>query len=190
MLALIDHIEALVPVSDALEHRLRSIVETKVIKKGKYLHKPGRVCECTYFIVSGLLRIYYKKDEKEITDNFCAENEWITSVYSFMKHVPDNFFIESLEDSTLLAIDMEQLEKCFQDFPEMERFGRMLVSKYFVEQSERIIAMQFTSANDRYQYFCKAAPNKLARVPLGMLASYLGMTQETLSRIRARKNIF
>ncbi|WP_051285031.1 hypothetical protein [Aequorivita capsosiphonis] len=72
----------------------------------------------------------------------------------------------------------------------MERFGRMLISKYFLEQSERIISLQFNSASERYQFFEKTSKNKLQRVPLGMLASHLGMTQETLSRVRARKSTF
>ncbi len=67
----------------------------------------------------------------------------------------------------------------------MERFGRILVSKYFLEQSERIISLQFNSAKERYHFFEQTFKNKLHRVPLGMLASHLGMTQETLSRIRS-----
>ena len=136
------------------------------------------------------MRIFYKKEEKEITDNFSAENEWITSIYSFMKNVPDNCYIETLEQSELIAINVLELEKCFQDFPEMERFGRILISNYFLQQSERIISMQFHTAKERYQFFYQTSKNKLSRVPLGMLASHLGMTQETLSRVRAEKDVF
>ncbi len=73
---------------------------------------------------------------------------------------------------------------------EMERFGRMLISKYFIEQSERIISLQFNSAKARYQFFEQTSKNKLIRVPLGMLASHLGMTQETLSRVRSSSDTF
>ncbi|MET1259876.1 Crp/Fnr family transcriptional regulator [Flagellimonas sp. DF-77] len=187
---LIRHIEKFIPVSDALQTRLKEISIPKTIEKGKFLHRPKRVCENTYFIASGLLRIFYRKGEKEITDNFAAENEWITSIYSFMKNVPDNCYIETLETSELIGIGIKDLEKCFQDFPEMERFGRILISNYFVEQSERIISLQFHSAKERYQFFRNTSKNKLSRVPLGMLASHLGMTQETLSRVRAQKDVF
>lgn len=184
--ALIAHIERFITVPDVLRDRLLAISEIRTLKKGVYLHKPNRVCKHTYFICSGLLRVYYRKDEKEITDNFAAEGEWITSIYSFMKNVPDNCYIQSLEPSVLVGIALDKLEQCFLDFPSMERFGRILISHYFLQQSERILSMQFQSAGERYHYFVTTSGNKLNRVPLGMLASYLGMTQETLSRVRAR----
>ena len=187
---LIDHIKKFIPISEKLTQRLVEISELKIIDKGKYLHRPNRVCNQTYFINSGLLRIFYKKGEKEVTDNFSAEGEWITSIYSFMKNVPDNCYIETIEKSELVAINIFELEQCFEDFPEMEKFGRMLISKYFMEQSERIISLQFHTAKERYDFFRKVAKNKIVRVPLGMLASHLGITQETLSRIRAEKTAF
>lgn len=132
-----------------------------------------------------MIRTYYLKNDKEITDNFSAENEWITSIYSFFNNIPDFFYIQTLEETELVKVSILDLEQCFEDFTEMERFGRMLISKYFMEQSERIISLQFNTAKERYRFFEKTSMNKLARVPLGMLASHLGMTQETLSRVRS-----
>jgi len=170
-----------------LEKRLETICEIEVLPKSHFLHKPNRTCSNTYFINKGLARIYYKKENKEITHNFSAENEWITSIYSFLQNIPDHFYIETLEETELVRMSLNDLETCFKDFPEMERFGRMLMSKYFLEQSERIISLQFNSAKERYRFFERTSKNKLARVPLGMLASHLGMTQETLSRVRSLK---
>jgi CRP/FNR family transcriptional regulator, anaerobic regulatory protein len=187
---LLGHIQKFISVSTALENRLNKISTPKTIEKGKFLHRPNQICQETYFISNGLLRVFYKKGAKEVTDNFAAEGEWITSIYSFMRNVPDNCFIETLEKSDLVSIKIDDLENCFTDFPEMERFGRILISNYFMEQSERIISMQFHTAQERYQFFEKTSRHKLPRVPLGMLASHLGMTQETLSRIRATKGTF
>ena len=184
---LIKHINRFVPVSDQLRERLIIISELKTIDKGRFLHRPYRICNYTYFIISGLVRLYYKKKEKEITDKFSAEGDWITSVQSFMKNVPDYFYIETLEKSELIAININDLQKCFKDFPEMEKFGRIVMSTYYVEQSERIISLRFHSAKERYEYFCKMSKIKTSRLSLGMLASHLGITQETLSRIRAEK---
>ena len=161
-----------------------------MLPKNHFLHKPKQTCSNTYFINKGFARIYYKKGDKEITDNFSAENEWITSIYSFLQNIPDHFYIQTLEETEVVKISLVNLEKCFIDFPEMERFGRILISKYFLEQSERIISYQFNSAIERYQFFERTQKNKLQRVPLGMLASHLGMTQETLSRVRSIKSAF
>lgn len=161
-----------------------------IFPKSHFLHKPNRICSNTYFINKGLARIYYKKGDKEITDNFSAENEWITSIYSFLQNIPDHFHIQTLEETELVRFSLTDLEKCFKDFPEMERFGRMLISEYFLKQSESIISLRFNTAKERYHFFERTANNKLPRVPLGMLASHLGMTQETLSRVRAGKPTF
>jgi len=182
---LINHISNFIPVSIQLKKRIESIGKIQNFPKNHFLHKPNKTCLHTYFINSGLIRIYYQKDDKEITDNFSVENEWITSIYSFLQNIPDYFHIQTLEETEVIRISLNDLEDCFKDFPEMERFGRMLISKYFLEQSERIISLQFNSAKERYQFFERNSKNKLSRVPLGMLASYLGMTQETLSRVRS-----
>lgn len=187
---LLTHLRSYIPVSIDLENRINEISKLVSLEKGKFLHKPFKVCNHTYFINAGLLRVYYKKGDKEITDTFSSEGEWITSIHSFMKNVPDNFYIQTLEKSELISINILQLEKCFSDFPEMEHFGRILMSKYFVEQSERIISLQFNSAKERYEFFLKTGKNKIQRVPLSMIASHLGMTQETLSRVRAEKSSF
>lgn len=188
--ALVNHIGHFVEVSEALRDRLEKISKVYMIEKGKFLHKPHKICDTTYFIESGLLRVFYKTQEKEITDSFSAEGEWITSVYSFLKNIPDHFYIQSLEPSKLIGIKIKDLEQCFVDFAEMERFGRQLMSIYYLQLSEEIVSLKFHSAKEKYEFFLKNSKNKASRIPLGMLASYIGISQETLSRIRAEKTPF
>lgn len=184
---LLEHIEIFTSIEDDLKERIQKISSIKKISKGDFLHKPGRVCDRTYFITKGLLRTYYEKDGKEVTDNFSAEGEWITSIYSFLQNVPDRFHIQAIEDSDLIVIKLEDLEKCFHDFHAMETFGRILMTRYFLSKSEKAISLQFFSAREKYQYFLKTEKHKVNRIPLGMVASYLGITQETLSRVRAER---
>lgn len=185
---LIAHINHFIPVSDGLKERLQDMSEVQVLPKDYFLYKPNKVWRNTFFINKGIIRSFHLKDDKEITDSFWAENEWITSTSSFLENIPDLFYIKTVEQCEVLKFSLKDLEKCLSDFPEMERFGRMLVSKRVKEQSERLVLFRSYSARERYQFFEETAKNKLYRIPLGMLASYLGMTQETLSRIRSRKN--
>lgn len=160
--------------------------EEQVLPKDYFLHKPNKIWRNTYFINKGVIRSFHLKNDKEITDNIWAENEWITSTSSFLEHIPGLFYIKTVEETEVLKFSLTDLEKCLLNFPEMERFGRMLVSKKVKEQSERLVLMRSHSAQERYRFFEETAKNKLHRIPLGMLASYLGMTQETLSRIRSQ----
>jgi CRP/FNR family transcriptional regulator, anaerobic regulatory protein len=97
---LLPHLEKFIPVSDDLKARIDQISMPLHLVKGTYLHKPNRICATTYFIHSGLVRIYYKKGEKEVTDNFAGEGEWRTSIYSFLKNTPDNCYIQTLTTSS------------------------------------------------------------------------------------------
>ena len=184
MKELIDHFKRLTKVSDDLEKELiaRSIPIT--VKKGAFLHKAASICKKTYWIQKGLLRTYYLKDGKEITDVFASEGEWITSVQSFIKNEPDQNYLQAIENSEVYALSQDDLMFLFQNFPEMERFGRITMSMNYIRLSEKLESYQFTLAKDKYVHFCKVYDSILHRLPLGMVASYIGITQETLSRIR------
>lgn len=183
---LFQFLQQYIPVPDALRLRLTAVTQVKRFDKLQYLHQPGRVCEHTYFVVDGLLRVYYQQDEKDITTDFAVPGEWMTAVFSFLRAVPDHFHVQALAPTEVIVLSMADLQQCFIDFPVMERYGRMLMSQYYVQQSERMMALQVLPARERYHWFATSYPQLLQQVPLGMIASYLGITQETLSRIRAR----
>ncbi len=181
---LIEHFKRLTKVSADLEKELISKSIPITVNKGAFLHKAASICKRTYWIRKGLLRTYYLKDGKEITDVFASEGEWITSVQSFIKDEPDQCYIQAIENSEVYALSSDDLMFLFGNFHEMERFGRISMSIYYIRLSEKLESYQFTSAKDKYVHFCKVYDSILHRLPLGMVASYIGITQETLSRIR------
>jgi CRP-like cAMP-binding protein len=183
---LIAHMAKLTTMSGELEAEVRARVTFQAIEKGRFLHRAGTTCSRTYFVTQGLVRSYYCKGEKEITDFFAAEGEWITATESFMKSVPDQTYLQALEPSGVCSLSGSDLAYLFAHYPAMERFGRMTISHQFVQQSTRLAALRFSSAKDKYALFCEAHRSVLARLPLGMIASYLGIAPETLSRVRGQ----
>lgn len=179
------HFAQLTEVSPLLAQELRLRIRQQTVGKSEYLHQAGSICNRTYWVQSGLLRLYYLKNGREITDFFSFEGQWITSAYSFMHQVPDQFYLQVIEPSQVYSLTNGDLMWLFEHFPAMERFGRIVITQQFMQQSERLNPLQFSSASERYAHFCQVYKPILPRLPLGMVASYLGITQETLSRIRA-----
>ena len=182
----INYFKRLTQVSKELEQELSSRATLLKVKKGAYLHQAGSICSHSYWIKKGLLRTYYLKEGKEITDVFAAESDTITSAQSFMKQEPDQYFLQAIEAAELYALSFDDLMYLFEHFHEMERFGRITMSMFYVQLSEKLASYQFTSAKGKYEHFCNTYNAILHRLPLGMIASYLGISQETLSRVRSQ----
>ena len=136
---------------------------------------------------TGILRTYFLKDGREVSEFFSSPGEWVNSPKSFMQQVPDIYYIDAIEDTTAYALQVHDLVYLFDHFPEMERYARLSMGSVFGHMMERIASMRFTSAQERYAHFKTYYAAIYPRLPLGMVASYLGITQETLSRIRSSK---
>ena len=147
----------------------------------------NQICKESYFIRKGILRAYFLKDGKEISEFFSSTNEWVNSPKSFMQRIPDIYYIDAIENTTTFALNVNDLVFLFDNFPEMERYARLSMGSVFGHLMERIASMRFTSAKERYLHFMEVYADIYPRIPLGMVASYLGITQETLSRLRAEK---
>ncbi len=147
----------------------------------------NRVCKESYFIQEGILRTFFLKDGKEVSEYFCSINEWVNSPKSFVQRTPDIYYIDAIEETSTLVLQVHDLMFLFDNFPEMERYARLSMGTIFGHLMERITSIRFTSAKERYLHFKKTYADIYPRIPLGMVASYLGITQETLSRIRAEK---
>ena len=164
--------------------RASSIV---TIKKNTDLQPIGHTCKTIYFIKKGVARIYYFKDGIDITERFFFENSIIARVESLFIGKPSRKAIQILEDAEIIAINANQLFKLYDTFPEIERSFRKIFEAAYVDTVNRIEGMQFHSAEERYSALLNQAPNVLRRVPLKYVASYLGITQVSLSRVRGHR---
>jgi len=157
-----------------------------VLAKNDFLVSHGKRCRHLYFLQQGALRGYYSLEGKEITHWFGFENDFVTSFHSFITGQPAVENIQLLQGSILWGISRENLDSLLDRFPEIERLVRIVYENYYIRLEERFINSQFKSAAERYQNLLQQAPHIVERVPLGYIASYLGISQETLSRIRRR----
>jgi CRP-like cAMP-binding protein len=182
---LIKHITHYSPLgTDAME-ALNNCFEKQTLSKNTTLVSEGKICRHLYFLEKGALRGYYNSDGKEITHWFAFENDFVTSFHSFITGEAAVENIQLLEGSILWGISKETVTGLLNRFHEIERLMRIAYEKYYIRLEERFVNSHFKTAKERYQDLLQQSPHILERVPLGHIASYLGISQETLSRIRS-----
>jgi CRP-like cAMP-binding protein len=165
---------------------LQEHFEQIVLAKNKHLVIEGKICRQLYFLEQGALRGYYTFEGKEITHWFAFEQDFVTSFHSFITGQSAVENIQLLEGSILWAISKESLTRLLNQYHELERLLRIAYEKYYIRLEERFVNAQFKTATERYQNLLRQTPHIIERVPLGYIASYLGISQETLSRIPNR----
>jgi CRP-like cAMP-binding protein len=158
------------------------------IEKRKFLLKPGSVADHLYFIVKGVIHGFIKDDGKQITTWINEENEIVGSIRTLGTTDPCREYLQALEDCELVAMPVAFTEYLFEKYPETNFIGRRLWEYNYRGAEERAYICRITSAEKKYKHFLKTQPNLLNRISLKYIASYLGMTLETLSRIRSRQN--
>ncbi|WP_347922780.1 Crp/Fnr family transcriptional regulator [Pontimicrobium sp. SW4] len=179
--------EKYAPLNDDCKSEFATNSRILTLKKGEILVTEGQYSDKAYFIVSGSTRAYYLNDGKDITDWFAFENDFICAINSFFQNIPSPHFIEVLEETILLEISRDDIIKLSDKYHNFERLTNRVATKTMLKLQARIVSMQFQSAEQRYQNILEAYPNITQRVPLTHIASYIGMTLETLSRIRKLK---
>jgi CRP-like cAMP-binding protein len=184
---LISKIQQLTGLSSEAEDWLLNNIKQLTCKKNEIILHEGNICNNLYFVESGLLGGYYIFDNYEICNWISAESDFATSYYSFISRQPSYETIECFENSVIQAISYDCIMDLYKRFPETERAGRLILENYYLRLEERLISIQFKPVRERYDQLGKARPEILKRAPLGRIATYLGMKQETLSRIRAEK---
>ncbi|MBS1652195.1 MAG: Crp/Fnr family transcriptional regulator [Bacteroidetes bacterium] len=187
MLEFLRHIETIYPISSKSEEALVAISKEHEYKKGTNVQDIGHTCKTIYFVKSGVVRVYYYKDAIDITESFEFENAFVARAESLFTGKPSQKAIEAIEDTTMIAIDSYRLFNLFDNHPDLERLFRKIIESSYVSTVQRIESLQFNTAEERYKSLLKASPNVLKRIPLKYIASYLGITQVSLSRIRGAK---
>lgn len=175
------------PLSQELKENLATKIFIRKEAKGTVLISQDRICDQLFFIKKGFLRGFHYHNGKEITAWFGFENDFATSIYSFVSRKPGFENIEVIEDSVLYAISYDDLNDIYHKHPEFNYVGRLLTEKYYIDLMERTLCLQFQSAKESYEQLVENQPYILQRASLGHIASYLGISQETLSRIRTKK---
>jgi len=183
---LIQYLDAIHPLSQHLKDHLSDILKIRELSKKDYLLKTGRICTDICFVEKGLLRCFYLKEEKEVCSWFMKEGDVIISVESFFQQQVSNESIQALEDCTLYYITYSELQHTFTYYPEFNFVGRILTEKYYTLSEQRLYSIRMQRASERYEYLISNFPELIQRVPSKYIASYLSITEETLSRIRSR----
>ncbi|MDP1800347.1 MAG: Crp/Fnr family transcriptional regulator [Bacteroidota bacterium] len=182
-----DQIKTIHPITLSSEKALSSICKEVAFSKGKNVQEIGHTCKTIYFVKKGVVRIYYFKDAIDITESFEFENAFVARAESLFTGKPSRKAIQAIENTTLIAIDSNKLFKLFDTHSDLERLFRKIIEISYVNTVNRIESLQFNTAEERYKSLLKDTPDVLKRIPLKYVASYLGITQVSLSRIRGVK---
>lgn len=186
-LPLFEYFNTFHKLSNGSKEAILNICSISTIPKNKDLQSIGHTCCTIYFVKKGIARIYYYKDGTDITESFAFENSLIARVESLFTGKPSKKGIQVLEDSEFIGISSPLLFDLYNQFPDIERLFRKIFESAYVETVNRIENIQFHSAEERYLALTRESPDFLKRIPLKYIASYLGITQVSLSRIRAHR---
>ena len=176
------------PISIECQEEFIANSKISTFKKGQIVVREGQFSKKGYLIVQGCSRAYYLKDGKDISDWFTFENQIMASVVSFFSKEPSPHYVEFIEDSTVIEFSKDTVDILTDKYHDFERFISKVVTETMLGLCERLYTIQFNKAEERYKHLLTIYPDITNRIPLTHIASYLGITLETLSRIRNPKN--
>ncbi len=155
--------------------------------KDFHLLREGTVSDYIYFLEEGAARIYYRKADKEVTEWIATEGRFFLSITSFFQRSPSRLLIHTLQPSMVYGIHHDAFMQLADQYRDIEKLLRNMVVSSLILSQERMASIQFETAQQRYQNLVNNSPQIIQQIPLSYIASFLGVTLETLSRIRAQK---
>jgi len=183
LIALLNHFH---PLGDGVQHYLKKHVYPTSFLKGDLILNAGQVCEHVYFIKKGAVRGFVKEGDKDITTWITAENELVTSIYGLSTRRPALENMQAIEDCEMLTLSYADIENMYLQYPEFNIVTRKLLERYYQDAEDRAFIARLTNAENKYTQFLARYGHLSNRIPLKYIASFLGMTLETLSRVRKR----
>ncbi len=184
---LFSKVEEKIKLNDSEKEICKALFSPKKLRRRQYILQQDDICKNLIFVEKGILRSYSIDNKgNEHIIQFAPEGWWISDVYSFLTGEAAVYNIEAIEDSELLLISKSSLDELYERLPKFERYFRLLSQANMVATHRRLTSTLSASADEKYLRLLSAYPNIVARVPQHMIASYLGITPETLSRVRKR----
>ena len=180
-------LNSIYPLSQGIIDHLDQTVKTKTLCKKQYLLKAGHVSRQICFIEKGLLRCFYDQAEMEVSSWFMKEGDVIISVESFFKQKPSYESIQALDETVVHFIEYNELQFIYKNFLEFNYVARVLTENYYTLSEQRLYSLRMQRSQERYEHLLQNFPELILRVPSKYIASYLGISEETLSRIKAKK---
>jgi len=185
---IIAHMKKFISLTEAEEELLISYLTVKEVKKKEHLLRAGETCQENYFIIKGLFRLYLitSKGAEQVIQ-FGIEGWWITEYHSYKSGMPSGFYLQAVENATVIAINRNTQEELFGKLPQLERYFRFVLEKAYAAQLMRIHYIFNLTGEEQYRMMVEKYPAFVQRIPQYMLASFLGITPEFLSMLRAKK---
>ena len=173
------------PLSRESVHALAEILVCRKYRKGEIVLQAGEVCKAMLFIEKGMLRQFYYKYDKDLTEHIGYENGMIICIESYFKQEPTRLMVETLEASVVWELPRVEVEKLIDQYHDIERLYRSFIEHSLIESQVKADTLRFEPAQERYNKLLQLHPEILKRAPLVYIASLLQMTPETLSRVRS-----
>lgn len=184
---LLNYINQYVTLTEQEVSILSTHVSSRKYLKGQYILQQGDISKTECFIVSGCTKMFYVNNEgQEYTILFSIENWWTSDLGSFISQTPSDFNVQCIEDTEIIQFSYNTIETLFTQIPKLERLFRKIVEKAFVASQKRIVRNFSMSAKQRYLEFKTSYPEIEQRIPQYMVASYLGISKEFLSKIKSQ----